>query len=456
MKTINLLLLFTVQTVFFTLHAQFQVGHTTITFNDPIRTGGFGSGGGAGRQIQTEIYYPATVAGNDVALATGQFPVIVFGHGFAMSWDAYQNIWEHYAPLGYILAFPRTEGSLIPAPNHGEFALDLRLVEQRIQGENSLVGSLMFQKVHPNSAIIGHSMGGGATILAGENNINIKTIVGLAPAETTPSAISAAVNVAVPALIFSGGQDGVTPAADHHTPIYNGLGSNCKSFVNIIGGAHCYFANTNFNCDFGESSSSSGISITRAEQQTRTFSLLDPWLEYTLKENCSAYTTFMNLSIATPATLLSQSTCTLNPIPTINEAAGILTTSTIGVSYQWFLNGNEILGANANSFTALSNGDFTVEVTFENNCPETSLPVTISGLGMENITEVVFKLYPNPAMQTIYIENYSSEIIQVEIFDISGTKISTQEIISKIDIETLSNGIYLFKIRNATYRIIKE
>ena len=50
----------------FTSFAQFSVGHTTITFNDPTRTGGFGSGGGTGRQIQTEIYYPAASAGTGV------------------------------------------------------------------------------------------------------------------------------------------------------------------------------------------------------------------------------------------------------------------------------------------------------------------------------------------------------------------------------------------------------
>ena len=66
-----------------------NVGHTTITFNDPNRSGGFGNGGGPGRQIQTEIYYPATTSGENVAVANGQWPVIVFGHGFAMNWDAY-------------------------------------------------------------------------------------------------------------------------------------------------------------------------------------------------------------------------------------------------------------------------------------------------------------------------------------------------------------------------------
>lgn len=455
-KNMKYLFLLIATSLIFQASAQFQIGHTTITFNDPSRTGGFGSGGGTGRQIQTEIYYPATSVGTDVTAAAGQFPVIVFGHGFAMSWDAYQNIWEHYVQLGYILAFPRTEGSLIPSPNHGEFALDLRLVEQRMQAQNSVSSSLLYQKIHPNSAIIGHSMGGGATILAGANNTSIKTIVGLAPAETTPSAISAAVNVTVPSLIFSGGQDGVTPAADHHIPIYTNLGSDCKSFVNVVGGAHCYFANTNFNCDFGESTSSTGISITRAEQQTRTFSLLDPWLEYTLKENCAAYTTFLNLSVATPSQLLTQSTCVANPIPVINEASGVLTSSTTGISYQWFLNGNEILGANSISYTPQVNGDYYVEVTSENNCPEISLPFTVNGLAVDEIPQFVYNLYPNPTSGFVHITNTSTEKIPTEIYTLSGMLVSKQEVSTSIDLNGLESGIYFIKINNVNYRIIKE
>ena len=203
----------------FCTFSQFQIGHTTLTFNDPGRTGGFGSGGGAGRQIQTEIYYPAVSAGENTAVAVGDFPIIVFGHGFAMSWDAYTNIWEHYAALGYIMAFPRTEGSLFPSPSHSEFGLDLNLVESRMQAEDLLATSLFYQKINGNSALMGHSMGGGAAFLAAATNTSIKAVVGFAPAETNPSAIAAATNITVPAIIFSGGQDGVTPPADHHIPI---------------------------------------------------------------------------------------------------------------------------------------------------------------------------------------------------------------------------------------------
>jgi len=293
-----------VQSSLFTLIAfcsfsQYQIGHTTITFNDPARTGGFGSGGGSGRQIQTEIYYPATAAGENTTVASGEFPIIVFGHGFAMSWDAYTNIWAHYAPMGYILAFPRTEGGLFPGPSHADFGLDMNVVETKMQAEDALASSLFYQKVNGNSALMGHSMGGGATILAASTNTSIKAVVGLAPAETDPSAIAAAPNVTVPAIIFSGSQDGVTPPDEHHIPIYDGLSSACKTFVNIIGGAHCYFANTNANCDLGESLSSTGISITREDQQIGTFGILDPWLAYQLKNDNAAWTTFqlsLNLS----------------------------------------------------------------------------------------------------------------------------------------------------------------
>ncbi len=272
--------------------AQFQVGHTTITFNDSLRSGGFGSGGGPGRQIQSEIYYPAAIAGEDVPVTSGTFAVVVFGHGFVMAWDAYQNVWEELVPEGYIVVFPRTEGNF--SPDHNEFALDLALCVNAMQNENVDAGSLFNNSVDASSAIMGHSMGGGATILAAQNNTTIQAIIGLAPAETNPSAIGVANQVQVPALIMSGSSDGVTPPADHHIPIYNGI-TTCKYFVSVTGGAHCYFANTNFNCDFGEATASTGISVTRADQQQVMNDYMVDWLDYTLKGDVGAFTDFENL-----------------------------------------------------------------------------------------------------------------------------------------------------------------
>lgn len=435
--------------------SQFQVGHTTITFNDPTRTGGFGSGGGNGRQIQTEIYYPATTAGENVSLATGEFPVIVFGHGFAMSWDAYQNIWSHYAPLGYILAFPRTEGSLIPAPSHNDFGIDLRLVEEKIQAENTSANSLFYQKVKPNSAIMGHSMGGGATILAGANNTSIRTIIGLAPAETNPSAIAAAPNVTVPSLIFSGGQDGVTPPADHHIPIYQGLNAVCKTFVNIVGGAHCYFANTNFNCDFGEATSSSGISISRADQQTRTYSLLDPWLDYYLQGNCAAYDQFMNLLDDNPTTLITESSCAVSSVPVISWGNGNLVSSVEGNSYVWTLNGNVLPTATGMSIPPAGNGEYIVEVTTANGCVETSAPFTVSNSGLDELNNAI-QVSPNPTEGFLFWSKPFGQEVQVDVFSSTGKWVMNARVIDRLDIGRLDNGIYFIRWENSVRRVVKK
>lgn len=274
----------------------FPIGHTTITFNDPTRTGGFGSGGGTGRQIQSEIYYPGTTSGEDVNVASGTFPVLIVGHGFVMAWDAYQNIWEELAPNGYILVFPRTEGSF--TTNHEDFGKDLSFCANKMQLEGSNSSSLFFNHILNATAIIGHSMGGGATMLAASSNSSIQAIVGLAPAETAPSAIDSASNITVPALIMSGSSDGVTPPSDHHLPIYNALNSSCKYYISITGGAHCYFANSNFNCDFGESTSSTGISVTRGEQQTILNDYLVKWMDYQLKSDITAKTAFDALLVS--------------------------------------------------------------------------------------------------------------------------------------------------------------
>jgi dienelactone hydrolase len=438
------------------LSAQFSVGHRTITFNDPSRTGGFGSGGGAGRQIQTEIYYPAATTGNNVAIAPGTFPVIVFGHGFAMSWEAYENIWEHYAALGYILAFARTEGSLIPAPSHNDFGLDLKLIGEKMTAENANSASPFFQSMNGNTAIMGHSMGGGATILAAANNPNIKAIVGLAPAETNPSAIAAASNVGIPALIFSGSSDGVTPPADHHIPIYNGLVSSCKTFVSIIGGAHCYYANTNFNCDFGEATTSTGISITRAQQQARTYSLLDPWLQYMLKDSCDAYTQFSNVQDDSPSTLVVQTTCALNVSPVISLANADLVSTEVGVGYQWFQNGTAISGATSSILSAPGNGIYTVQATFSNGCSSLSPPFNLGNTGLSELTPAVYTLSPNPTTGHLMLQSTKTEPVHVIVRNTDGQVVKACTVSDEINLSDLSNGVYMVEINGSYHRIIKR
>lgn len=252
-----------------------QVGHTTITFVDSSRNN---------RQITTEIYYPATEVGDNKPIAAGVFPLITFGHGFVMTWSAYQNFWDELVPEGYILAFPTTESSFLP--NHGDFGKDLRFLITKIQKEGS--GSLVPPtSVGATSAIMGHSMGGGSSFLGAENNSNIITMVSFAAANTNPSSITASQKVTVPTLLFSGSKDCITPPSQHQDIMYDSTSAAYKTQVYITGGGHCYFANSNFNCSFGESTCTPVPSITRAEQQLVVNDFLKMWLAYFLQGDCA-------------------------------------------------------------------------------------------------------------------------------------------------------------------------
>lgn len=291
MKIIRLIATFVMLVHACMLNAQpYQTGHIQITFTDPAR---------AGRSIQTEIYYPAATAGTGVSCAAGTFPVIVFGHGFVMSWDAYQNFWDDLVPKGYIIAFPRTETSF--SPNHGEFGKDLAFLVTKLQSESATnTASLFYNHITGKSAVMGHSMGGGSAFLAAENNTAITTMISFAAANTTPSSISAAVHITVPSLVFSGQNDCVAPSAAHQSVMYDSLAAECKTFISIKGGAHCEFANYNFNCSLGQSTCSPPPTITGAEQKDAVSDFLNPWLDYYLKEDPAAITIFNDSLMVSP------------------------------------------------------------------------------------------------------------------------------------------------------------
>jgi len=377
------------------LFAQYQIGHTTITFQDPER---------GNRSIETEIYYPAQTAGTDTQVETGQFPVIVFGHGFVMSWDAYQNLWDEFVPRGYIMAFPRTEGSII-STDHQQFGWDLEFLVDQMQLEGANSNSVIFNAVAPETALMGHSMGGGAAFLAADSlsvngNQYLKTLIGLAPAESSTngvSSINSALSVTVPSIILSGSQDGVTPPVDHHVPMYNSLAATCKTFINVLGGAHCYFANSNFNCDFGEGTSSSGISITRTEQHAITFDFVNLWLDYRLKGNCTALNDF-NALLNSDSRIDFQQDCVL-PTETIQATSS--TTFCEGDSLE--LTASQLLdwstGENSNSIYVNQSGNYYAYNS--SNCAiSNTISVSVQSLPNNTVTQLNETLTANQSGAT--------------------------------------------------------
>lgn len=436
----------------------YSVGHTTITYTDPARSG---------RSIATEIYYPTTTAGTSVPVSAGAFPVIVFGHGFVMTWDAYQNFWDDLVPQGYIIAFPKTEGTFSPV--HADFGKDLAFLVAKLQSESATnSSSLFYNHVNSKSAIMGHSMGGGSAFLGAQSNTSITTMVTFAAATTTPSSITAAQYVSVPSLVFAGENDCVAPPPANQVKMYDSLASACKAYISVKGGAHCEFANNNFNCAFGESTCSPAPTITRTQQQDVVSDFLKLWLEYYLKDNCTAMTTFNDSLAASPRITHNQS-CSINN-PVITQSGSVLT-STPATTYQWYWNGSVIPGATSQNYTATTAGNYYVEVTYFNVCPYPSNTINITTTGIMMSDYVLgLSIYPNPAHDFINIHFISKKdekisirltnVVGQEIFRKSLSAFSGVDELENVDLSEIKKGIYFIELSSSEFsykeKIIKE
>ena len=118
-------------------------------------------------------------------------------------------------------------------------------------------------------------------------------------------------------------------------------------------------------------------------------------------------------------------------------------------SYQWFLNGNPIPGANTETYVATSSGNFSVQVTDAIGCTGTAvleftLPDGINDLGVD----VPFTVYPNPSEGQFQLKADFSDSYSILVINALGQRVfeqnATQENRMEINIET--SGTYLLQI----------
>lgn len=395
------------------LHAQtYQVGHMSVNFKDASRAGGYTiSGGvaisGSGRTVGTEVYYPANTMGENTPIATtGQFPVVVFGHGFAMAWSSYDNIYNRLASLGYMVMLPRTEGgTLFPSPNHDEFGKDLKFIASQGLLLNTIntptVLSMFNGKIIQKSAIGGHSMGAGASFLATANNTITTCLFNFSAATTnnTPNSIAQASLVTIPALIISGEKDNVADTSVQRSH-YNQLNSLIKFHTIIKDVTHCDIGNGNDAlCTIGQASCNTPSCNTIYFKRYMDF--LEPFLANQLKGDCNAGNQFMD-SITFP----SQN-----------------------------LKGRKIQGS-----------------------------IACSSTGIIEMNNHDYDVYPNPVLNnlTINFTNTENEMAQMEVYNSLGKKVlftAVSKLNSTVSFGDLPNGIYIIRLLNknniSTFKVQK-
>jgi dienelactone hydrolase len=219
--------------------------------------------------------------------ATSEPPsaVVAFGHGYQVRVDDYESTLAHLASWGIVVIAPRSAGELFP--DHAAFADDLLssldwVVAAARTGSPDWPGG----PVDPEAlGLSGHSMGGGAALLAAAREPAIRAVATLAAAETDPSAIGAAGAIAAPVLFVAASDDAITPVAEHQRPMFEAKAVGPAELRTIVGASHCGFLDAetlllSLVCD--------DAPIGPEEQRRVTRAVLAAWLRHELAGDASA------------------------------------------------------------------------------------------------------------------------------------------------------------------------
>jgi dienelactone hydrolase len=234
--------------------------------------------------FNARLSYPAAAAGPSQPFSpvAPPAPIISFGHGFLQTTGSYASTLDHLATWGFIVIASDSEGGF--APNHQNFANDLRICVTWLEQQHASSSSFLFGKVDARRVgLSGHSMGAGASILAGASgDTRIDAVANLAAANTNPSSIAASSSVRVPLSLISGGSDTIVPVASNGQQMYAQTGASLPAQLPIItGGFHCGFQDSSFpiGCD--------SSSLPRATQLALTRRLLTEFFLYHLSRDAS-------------------------------------------------------------------------------------------------------------------------------------------------------------------------
>ena len=152
---------------------------------------------------------------------------------------------------------------------------------------------------------------------------------------------------------------------------------------------------------------------------------------------------------------------TVNPTPstpTVTNNAGVLTSSS-STGNQWYLNGTLIPGATGQTYTPTANGVYTVKVT-QNGCTSSaSSPVTINGVGIEEMNMFGLNIFPNPSQGnfTVAFNATMNESYTIRVYDEIGRlvhegNVSNQEgeYAYSVELGKVASGMYNVTISNGT------
>jgi hypothetical protein len=149
---------------------------------------------------------------------------------------------------------------------------------------------------------------------------------------------------------------------------------------------------------------------------------------------------------------------------TVNQQSNVLMANQTGASYQWIDcddNNIPISGETNALFTATTNGNYALEITFQ-NCTFTTTCYEVDIIGLNELYNSNVKAYPNPTSGEMTIElPKASEELTVKVLNVQGQLVNTLILVDKMSIELPAEiGLYFLYLsydgQQEVIRVIKE
>lgn len=132
----------------------------------------------------------------------------------------------------------------------------------------------------------------------------------------------------------------------------------------------------------------------------------------------------------------------------------ISTTNTV----QWYVNNNPISGANDTIWIAQQTGDYFAVVTDSVGCENYSDTITVTTVGINEITKNSFIIYPNPVQNELTIKGTDETINAIVIKNTKGQIVYSNNNISAklhtINTSQLSSGVYFVSLLSTKNTIV--
>jgi alpha-beta hydrolase superfamily lysophospholipase len=172
------------------------------------------------------IYYPTSTA-------SGTFGAVAISPGFTATQSSIAWLGPRLASQGFVVITIDTNSIYDQPSSRGD---QLRAALSYLTSSSTVRTRIDASRL----AVAGHSMGGGGSLEAAQDQPTLQAAIPLAPWNTQKTWS----NLRVPTFIIGGESDTVAPVSSHSVPFYNSIPASAeKAYMELDGASH-FFPNT--------------------------------------------------------------------------------------------------------------------------------------------------------------------------------------------------------------------